>query len=133
MLPCNSRLAEPEAIDQSAVTNSPLRSPSGTTIRVSASPPEYAPHGYCFGQRLRQQITVDGVEYTDAVDPNGFRLIGKGKRKPQVELHWIDLLSGNATMAVALNASLSPQTAAKPTAVKSPNPVSDRVPKKSKR
>ena len=58
-------------------------------------------------KELKRQVTVDGVDYTVAVDPEGFRLTGKGKRRPQVELRWRDLLSGDAAMAVALNASLS--------------------------
>ena len=58
-------------------------------------------------KELKRQVTVDGVDYTVAVDPEGFRLTSKGKRKPQVELRWRDLLSGDAAMAVALNASLS--------------------------
>jgi hypothetical protein len=58
-------------------------------------------------KQLKRQISVDGVDYTVALDADGFRLTGKGKRMPQVELLWRDLLSGQAAMAVALNASLS--------------------------
>ena len=58
-------------------------------------------------KELKRQVTVDGVDYTVALDPDGFRLTGKGKRTPQVELRWRDLLSGDAAMAVALNASLT--------------------------
>ena len=58
-------------------------------------------------KELKRQVTVDGVDYTVALDPDGFRLTGKGKRTPQVQLRWRDLLSGDAAMAVALNASLS--------------------------
>ena len=66
---------------------------------------------------LKRLITVDGVDYTLAVDPDGIRLTGKGKRKPEVELLWRDLLSGDAAMAVALNASLAGRpTASEPTA-----------------
>jgi hypothetical protein len=56
---------------------------------------------------LKRQITVDGVDYVLAVDPEGLRLTGKGKRKPEVELRWRELVSGEAAMAVALNASLA--------------------------
>jgi hypothetical protein len=35
------------------------------------------------------------------------QLVGKGKRRPEVELHWSDLLSGEAALAITLNASLS--------------------------
>lgn len=58
-------------------------------------------------KELKRQITVDGAAYTLAVGPEGLRLTGKGKRKPEVELRWSDLLSGEAALAVALNASLS--------------------------
>jgi hypothetical protein len=58
-------------------------------------------------KELKRQLTVDGVQYIVAVDPDGVRLTGKGKRKPEVDLRWRDLLSGDAAMAVALNASLA--------------------------
>jgi hypothetical protein len=63
---------------------------------------------------LKRQVTVDGVDYTVAVGPEGIRLTGKGKRRPEVELRWRDLLSGEAAMAVALNASLAKRQAAVP-------------------
>ena len=58
-------------------------------------------------KELKRQVSVDGAAYTVAIGPDGFRLTGKGKRKPEVELRWRDLLSGEAAMAVALSASLS--------------------------
>ncbi len=51
-------------------------------------------------------MAVDGVDHTVAIDPDGVGLIGEGKRTPEVELHWRDLPSGEAPMAVALKASL---------------------------
>lgn len=57
-------------------------------------------------KELKRQVTVDGAAYTLSVHADGFRLTGKGKRKPEVELLWRDLLSGDAAMTVALNASL---------------------------
>jgi hypothetical protein len=62
-------------------------------------------------KQLKRQVSVDGVDYIVAVDPEGLRLTGKGKRKPEVELRWRDLLSGEAAMAVALNASVSKKQA----------------------
>jgi hypothetical protein len=86
-------------------------------------------------KELKRQVTVDGVDYTVAVDPDGLRLTGKGKRRPEVELRWRDLLSGDAAMTAALNASLSKkrQPAAKPAAEQSPDRSSKRVPKKPER
>ena len=86
-------------------------------------------------KELKRQVTVDGVDYTVALDPDGVRLTGKGKRKPEVELRWRDLLSGEAAMAVALNASLSRkrQAADKPVAGPAPDPTSDRAQKRRTR
>ena len=63
-------------------------------------------------KQLKRQVTIDGVDYVVAIDPEAVRLTMKGKRRPEVELHWRDLLSGEAALAVALNASLA---APKPT------------------
>jgi len=80
---------------------------------------------------LKRQVTVDGVDSTVVVDSDGFLLTGKGKRRPQVELRWRDLLSGDAAMAVALNASLvtKRQPAIKPglRALRRPQPAPDLV------
>jgi hypothetical protein len=86
-------------------------------------------------KELKRQITVDGVDYVVAVDTEGLRLTGKGKRRPEVELRWRDLLSGDAAMAIALNASLSKkrQAATKPAADRSPDRASQRAPKKRAR
>ena len=63
---------------------------------------------------LKRQVSVDGVDFMFALNPEGIRLTQKGKRRPEVELRWRELVSGEAAMAVALNASL----AARPAAVK---------------
>jgi hypothetical protein len=64
-------------------------------------------------KELKRQVTVDGADYTVAINPDGIRLTGKGRRKPEVELRWGDLLSGEAALAVSLNASLAKRPAAK--------------------
>jgi hypothetical protein len=86
-------------------------------------------------KQLKRQVTVDGVDYTVAVDPEGFRLTGKGKRRPEVELRWRDLLSGDAAMAVALNASLSKQRQPATTGATGPSPqrARKRAPAKPQR
>lgn len=83
---------------------------------------------------LKRKLTVDGVDYTVAVDPEGLRLTGKGKRRPEVELRWRDLLSGDTALAVALNASLAqrPATPAPPRQA-SADRVTEPAPKKRAR
>ena len=86
-------------------------------------------------KELKRQVTIDGVDYTVAMNPDGFRLTGKGKRRPAVELRWRDLLSGEAAMAIALNASLSKkrQAATKPAIEESADPTSKGALKKRAR
>ena len=83
-------------------------------------------------KELKRQVSVDGVDYTVAVDPDGLRLTGKGKRKPEVELRWRDLLSGEAALAVALNASLAERQTAQPVAEPPPDRTGKRSPKKTR-
>ncbi len=54
---------------------------------------------------LRRQITVKGHDYIVALSPDGLKITLKGKRKG-LELRWSDLVSGDAALAVALNASV---------------------------
>ena len=54
---------------------------------------------------LRREISIDGAAYTLAISPEGLKLTPKGHRRGQ-ELRWKDLVSGDAALAVALNASL---------------------------
>jgi hypothetical protein len=54
---------------------------------------------------LRRQIRINGQDYIVALSPGGLKLTGKGKRIG-LELSWSDLVSGDAALAVALNASV---------------------------
>jgi len=54
---------------------------------------------------LKREIDIDGKPYTLVLSPDLLRLVEKGKRKG-VELAWKDLVSGEAALATALNASL---------------------------
>jgi hypothetical protein len=54
---------------------------------------------------LRRQITVNGQDYVIAISPDGLKMTLKGKRKG-LELSWTSLVSGDAALAVALNASI---------------------------
>jgi hypothetical protein len=54
---------------------------------------------------LKRQLTLDGRTFIVTVSPEGLKITLKGKRNGQ-ELRWSDLVSGDAALAVALNASV---------------------------
>lgn len=53
---------------------------------------------------LRREIEIDGKAYTLTIDSEGLKLVEKGHRKGQ-ELSWKAVVSGDAAIASALNAS----------------------------
>jgi hypothetical protein len=55
---------------------------------------------------FKRELDLNGDKYTLTVSPEGFKLVLKGKRKG-VELDWSQLVSGEAALATALNASLA--------------------------
>ena len=67
---------------------------------------------------LRRQILVNGQDYIVTLSPEGLKITGKGKRKG-LELDWSALVSGDAALAIALNASVG-QLAAPPAPPKTP-------------
>lgn len=81
---------------------------------------------------LKRQVTVGGADYIVTIDPDGLRVTGKGKRRPLAELRWSDLLSGDAALAVALNASLLPKPAAKAVPKPITKTAARRTPKSGK-
>lgn len=54
---------------------------------------------------LKREVRIDGKPYVLTIDPEGLKLVLKGKRKGQ-QLSWDALVSGEAALAAALNASL---------------------------
>ncbi|MDH5834840.1 hypothetical protein [Luteimonas kalidii] len=54
---------------------------------------------------LRREVLIDGKPHTLTLDPDGLKLVPKGRRKG-LELRWQDLVSGDAALATALQASL---------------------------
>ncbi|HEL2965389.1 TPA: hypothetical protein UL939_000204 [Stenotrophomonas maltophilia] len=54
---------------------------------------------------LRRELEIDGQAYTLTVAPDGLKLVEKGRRKG-IALRWQDLVSGDAALATALQASL---------------------------
>ena len=56
---------------------------------------------------LRRELQVGDTTYTLTISPEGLRLVEKGKRKG-IELAWTALVSGDAALAAALQASVVP-------------------------
>lgn len=55
---------------------------------------------------LRREVDVEGQAYTLTIDPDGLRLVPKGRRKG-LELRWAEMVSGDAALAAALQGSLA--------------------------
>lgn len=55
---------------------------------------------------LKREVRIDGRVYTVTLSPEGVKLVEKGHRLGQ-ELRWRDLVSGDAALATALNASVA--------------------------
>ena len=69
---------------------------------------------------LRREVLIGQQAYTLTISPKGFVLVLKGRRKG-LEISWSDLISGDAAMATALNASLSANI--QPTPAERPKPA----------
>lgn len=54
---------------------------------------------------LKRELEIEGNPYMLTIDPDGLKLVEKGRRKG-LELAWKDIVSGDAGLAAALNASL---------------------------
>jgi hypothetical protein len=59
---------------------------------------------------LRRELVVDGAPYTLTIDPEGLKLVEKGRRNG-IELTWGALVGGDAALAAALQASLDARPA----------------------
>ncbi len=55
---------------------------------------------------LKREVDIGGVKYTLTLTPAGLKLTPKGARKG-IEVSWQSLVSGDAALAAALNASIS--------------------------
>jgi len=54
---------------------------------------------------LKREIEIEGNAYMLTIDPDGLKLVIKGRRKG-LELAWKEIVSGDAGLAAALNASV---------------------------
>jgi hypothetical protein len=55
---------------------------------------------------LKRELTIKKESYVLTIDPDGFKLTKKGRRKG-IEIAWQNLVSGEEAMAVALRASVA--------------------------
>ena len=55
---------------------------------------------------LKRELLIGGDAYTLSLSQQGFTLALKGRRKG-LDIRWADLVSGEAALATALNASLT--------------------------
>ena len=62
---------------------------------------------------LKREIIINGEPYIVTITPHGLKLVPKGRRKGY-ELEWQALVSGEAALAAALNASLATAPAGTP-------------------
>jgi hypothetical protein len=54
---------------------------------------------------LKREVAIGEQPYMLTIDPQGLKLVPKGKRNG-LEVAWKDLVSGEAALATALNASV---------------------------
>ena len=55
---------------------------------------------------LRRELSVNDQAYTLTIDGSGLKLVEKGHRKG-IEMQWKDIVSGDAGIASALQASVN--------------------------
>jgi hypothetical protein len=55
---------------------------------------------------LRREVSIGGEPFVVTISPEGFKLVGKGRRKG-LEIPWEQLVSGEAALATALQASIT--------------------------
>ena len=73
--------------------------------RTPAPVPQEEPRMTPLDKPIRRELDIGGEAYTLTISPEGLKLVPKGKRKG-LELAWTDLVSGDAALASALQASL---------------------------
>jgi len=58
-------------------------------------------------KNVRREVKIAGDPWVVTISPAGLKLTRKGRRKG-IELDWKGLVSGDAALAAALNASMRP-------------------------
>src|SRR5947209_4331283 len=78
--------------------------------------------GYLGALRSTDGADIDGTAYTVTIDGAGLKLVRKGRRRGH-ELRWSALVSGDAALATALNASLARAPVEEPSPPRRPRPA----------
>jgi hypothetical protein len=60
-------------------------------------------------KQLKRELEIDGKPYMLTIAPDGLKLVEKGRRNG-LEMSWKDIVSGDAALAAALNASADKST-----------------------
>jgi hypothetical protein len=55
---------------------------------------------------IKRELAIGDERYTLTITPEGLKLVPKGRRNG-LELRWVDLVSGDAGLAAALQASVA--------------------------
>ncbi len=76
---------------------------------------------------IKREIAIGETAYTITLSPEGFTLVLRGRRNG-LSIAWADLVSGEAALATALNASLSANLL--PAGTKEPGKPKRRLPRK---
>ena len=74
---------------------------------------------------LKREISIRGQPFVVTLTPEGFKLVGKGRRKG-LEISWEDLTSGEAALATALSASITGDMRLEPSKSNAPKPPARR-------
>ena len=56
---------------------------------------------------FKRELELNGEKYTVTISPEGLKIVQKGRRNG-IELAWSAIVGGDAALATALNASLTP-------------------------
>lgn len=56
---------------------------------------------------IRRELSIEGRPYTLTLTDAGLKLVEKRRRRG-IELHWRDLVNGDAQLAAALSAATAP-------------------------
>lgn len=99
MAECDDRCAHTDAPQVAAATAGPRLAAAYSMTKLD--------------KPLRRELSIDRTAYVLTIEPDRFRLVLKGHRKG-LEFAWRDLVSGEAALAVALNASLQQQNFVRP-------------------